>query len=223
MDRSGRGTGAGAELSRCSGPIDAETVPVSRMLFILLAALLIWQFFFRHEVVELGPGVLAADGPVQASLDSADSFELEGYRITPLAEFRIRAKVLSRETYSMGNESDLSPIDLALGWGRMSDEEVLQDIAISQSGRWYRWRTQSPPIPRREIETHSANMHIIPADENTEDLIGDIRQGQIIDLSGLLVRADADDGWHWVSSLTRDDTGARSCELFYVKRVRTIY
>ena len=197
---------------------------MSKLLILLLAALLIWQFVFRHEAVELGPGVLAADEPVQANLDSADSFELEGYRITPLAEFRIRAKVLSRETYSMGNESDLSPVDLALGWGRMSDEAVLQDIEISQSGRWYRWRsTQSPPVPRREIETHSANMHIIPADENTEDLVGDIQQGQIVDLSGFLVRADADDGWHWVSSLTREDTGARSCELFYVKRVRTIY
>jgi hypothetical protein len=196
---------------------------MSRILFILLGALMIWQFFFRHEAVELGPGVLAADEPVQARLDSADSFELEGYRITPLAEFRIRAKVLSRETYSMGNESDLSPVDLALGWGRMSDEEVLQDIEISQSGRWYRWRTRSFPIPRREIETHSANMHIIPADENAEDLISDINQGQIVDLSGFLVRVDAKDGWHWVSSLTRDDTGARACELFYVKRVQTIY
>jgi len=223
MDRSGRGTGAGAGLSRSSKLPRAKIIPMPRLLVILLAALLVWQFLFRHESVELGPGVLAADEPVQAKLDSADSFELEGYRITPLAEFRIRAKVLSRETYSMGNESDLSPLDLALGWGRMSDEEVLRDIEISQSGRWYRWRTQSFPIPRREIETHSANMHIIPADENTEDLIEDIHQGQIVDLSGFLVRADADDGWRWVSSLTRDDTGARSCELFYVKRVRTIY
>lgn len=194
-----------------------------RILVLLLAALLVWQLLLRPGSVELGPGVLAAEDPVQRDPSSTDTFDLEGYRITPLAEFKIRAKVLSREDYSMGREADLSPVDLALGWGRMSDEQVLQHIAISQSGRWYRWRTDNFPIPRREIETHSANMHMIPADEFIEDMLDDTREGQIVEFSGLLVRADADDGWHWSSSLTRNDTGARACEVFYVQRVRTIY
>jgi len=194
-----------------------------RVLLLLLAALLVWQLLLRPGTVELGPGVLAAEDPVQQDPATTDTFDLEGYRITPLAEFKIRAKVLSREDYSMGRESDLSPVDLALGWGRMSDEQVLQQIEISQSGRWYRWRTDSFPIPRREIETHSANMHMIPADEFIEDMLDDAREGQIVEFSGLLVRADADDGWHWSSSLTRDDTGAHACEVFYVERARTIY
>jgi hypothetical protein len=194
-----------------------------RALLLLLAALLVWQLLLRPGTVELGPGVLAAEDPVQQDPASKDTFDLDGYRITPLAEFKIRAKVLSREDYSMGRESDLSPVDLALGWGRMSDEQVLQQIEISQSGRWYRWRTDSFPIPRREIETHSANMHMIPADEFIEDMLDDTREGQIVEFSGLLVRADADDGWHWSSSLTRDDTGAHACEVFYVERARTIY
>jgi hypothetical protein len=189
----------------------------------LLAALLVWQLLLRPGSVELGPGILAAEDPVQQDPSSTDTFDLEGYRITPLAEFKIRAKVLSREDYSMGREADLSPVDLALGWGRMSDEQVLQHIEISQSGRWYRWRTDNFPIPRREIETHSANMHMIPADEFIEDMLDDTREGQIVEFSGLLVRADADDGWHWSSSLTRNDTGARACEVFYVQRARTIY
>jgi len=194
-----------------------------RLLVLLLAALLVWQLLLQPGAVELGPGVLAAEDPVQKDLTSPDTFNIEDYRITPLAEFRIRAKVLSRETYSMGPESDLSPIDLALGWGRMSDEAVLEDIEISQSGRWYRWRSASFPIPRREIETHSANMHLIPADELIEDDIESIRKGEVVELQGFLVRADRDDGWRWVSSLTRDDTGARSCEVFYVKRARVVY
>ena len=66
-------------------------------------------------------------------------------------------------------------------------------------------------------------MHIIPADEMIEDDIKDIREGQIVELSGYLVRADGNNGWRWISSLTRDDTGARACELFYVRRARMIY
>ena len=195
--------------------------PMLKLLIALLAAMLIWKLL-QDDAIELGPGVHAAGLPVQKQLESPRSFDHAGYRVTPLAEFSIRAKVLSRENYSQGRESDLSPIDLALGWGRMSDEAVLQHIEISQSGRWYRWRTERFPIPRREIETHSANMHMIPADDPVSDILGGIRRGQIIELDGFLVRADADDGWRWISSLTREDTGARSCELVYVKRARIV-
>ena len=66
-------------------------------------------------------------------------------------------------------------------------------------------------------------MHLVPADELVEDDLDAIREGQIIELSGHLIRADKDDGWHWVSSLTRQDTGARACELVYVKRARIVY
>ena len=194
-----------------------------KWLILLSTALLVWQCALRETPVELGPGVHAPDTPEQEALDSPESFALNGYRITPLAKFSIRAKVLSREGYRFGREADLSPLDLALGWGRMSDEAVLRNITISQSGRWYRWRTDAFPIPRREIETHSANMHLIPANDRIEEALDDIDAGQVVDLRGLLVRADADDGWRWVSSLTRNDTGAHACELVYVEQVRTVF
>jgi hypothetical protein len=184
---------------------------------------LAWLLLSQPGAVELGPGVLAAEDPVQHDLDAASPFDLKGYRITPLADFRIRAKVLSREDYSMDEGAKLSPVDLALGWGRMSDEQVLEGIEISQSGRWYRWRSSNLPIPRQEISRHSANMHLVPANELIEDDIDAIREGQIVELSGHLIRADGDDGWHWVSSLTRNDKGGGSCELVYVRRARIIY
>ena len=193
-----------------------------RLIVLLLAALVLWKLL-QPDRVELGPGVLAAADPVQTAIDSAPVIRRDEYRITPLAEFQIRAKVLSRESYYSGREADLSPLDLALGWGRMSDEDILAGIDISQSGRWYRWRSETLPIPRREIQTHSGNMHLIPADEIVEETLDDIRQGQIVELKGYLVRADTSDGWRWVSSLSRNDTGARSCELVYVERARIVY
>ncbi len=192
-----------------------------KLLFLLLFAFMAWKLL-QPGSVELGPGVYAAEDPLQQDLDSPATFDLKGYRITPLADFKIRAKVLSREDYSMDAGAELSPVDLALGWGRMSDEQVLADIEISQSGRWYRWNSASLPIPRQEVSRHSANMHLVPANELVEDDIDGIREGQIIELSGQLSRADRDDGWHWVSSLTRNDKGGGSCELVYVKRARII-
>ena len=193
-----------------------------RLIVLLLAALVLWKLL-QPDRVELGPGVLAAAAPVQTAIDSAPVSRRDAYRISPLAEFQIRAKVLSRESYYSGREADLSPLDLALGWGRRSDEDILAGIDISQSGRWYRWRSETLPIPRREIQTHSGNMHLIPADEIVEETLDDIRQGQIVELQGYLVRADTSDGWRWVSSLSRNDSGARSCELVYVERARIVY
>ncbi len=130
--------------------------------------------------------------------------------------------MLAREDYSLGRERDLSPVDFAFGWQYMSDETALDKIDISQSGRWYRWHVEEFPIPRQAIETQSANMHLIPADDLVEDLIDQAKQGQIVELSGYLICADADDGWYWQSSLTRNDTGAHACEVIYVERFQII-
>lgn len=186
-----------------------------------LVLILLAYFWLADGTVELGPGVLAPDTPVQTKIERTTPITDGDYRITPLAKFHITAKVLGKEKYRFGREADLSPVDLALGWGRMSDEAVLQEIDITQSGRWYRWRTKTMPIPRREIETHSANMHMIPADELIEDALQEIKPGEVVSLSGKLVRVEADDGWRWISSLTRKDTGSRACELVYVERVDT--
>ncbi|MDB6060372.1 MAG: hypothetical protein JWM78_475 [Verrucomicrobiaceae bacterium] len=188
---------------------------------LLVIALIAWgahSWWAKREMMH-GPGVLAPEAPVQSGATHTRTFDFNGYRITPLADYSITARVLSREDYHIGREADLSNTDFALGWGRMSDESVLKAISINQSGRFYFWQVEELPIPQREIETSSANVHLIAADKNIARQIGAIRKGQIVHLQGELVRADAADGWRWVSSLTRDDTGAGACELFFVERV----
>jgi len=187
-----------------------------KLVFIAVATFIAWKYFGPKQTVILGPGVMVADPPRQEKLLNTTQIVLDNYLITLLAGFDIKAKVLSKAGYSLGRESDLSSVDLALGWQKMSDESVLDNIEISQSGRWYRWSTNNFPIPRREIETQSANMHLIPANDLVEDMIDQVKQGQIIRITGSLVRVDAKDGWHWQSSLTREDIGAHACELVYV-------
>ncbi len=172
--------------------------------------------------VNLGPGVMAEDDPVQINIDNPASFEFGKNKIIPLAKFQIKAKVLSREDYSFDKEAEVSPVDLALGWGRMSDEAVIAQLEISQSGRWYRWHANSLPIPKREIETHSANMHMIPADSVVAADIKRSRKGDVIELEGYLVEVVADDGRRWKSSLTREDTGNHACEVIWVERFAVV-
>ena len=190
---------------------------MKKIIYILLVIFVLWFVFLRDNQVSLGPGVLAPNPPEQVKITSPKSFSFKEYTITPLANFHIEAKVLSKEKYNWGRESDLSPVDLAMGWGKMSDESILDSIDISQSNRWYRWKTDKFPIPRREIETHSANMHLIPANKEVKSMINRTRIGEIVEFSGKLVRVDAKDGWHWLSSLSRADRGGHSCELIWVE------
>lgn len=152
---------------------------------------------------------------------SADNVVEQGeYRITTLQdEFILTARVLSKKNYRFGREADLSPVDLALGWGPMADPSIIEQFAIRQSNRWYYWKTPKLPIPKRDVEIHSANMHMIPADKDVAVQLNKIKIDQRIQIKGKLVRVDADDGWHWVSSLTREDTGNGACELVLLEQI----
>lgn len=192
-----------------------------RLLFGLLVAVIIWKIATQENELSYGPGVMVSEAPLQTRSSTNIVDGIDGYKITALADFKISAKVLSKKEYGFGREADLSPVDFALGWGRMSDEAVLEKIKISQSNRWYRWQVNEFPIPMQEIRTHSANMHIIPKDSDLESEINNIRTGSVVTLTGQLVRVDGSDGWQWISSLTRDDVGSHACELFLVGSVET--
>lgn len=128
--------------------------------------------------------------------------------------------MLSREDYAIDAGAALSPTDLALGWGRMSDSAVIERLDISQSVRFYSYRWHdAPPIPPAEIVRSSANMHLIPADAAVARDLARVRVGDIVSLHGQLVEARGRDGWRWRSSLTREDSGAGACELVFVRGI----
>ena len=183
---------------------------LGRILLIALLAGGVYQYWHSHKI-------RAPAAPVTASIDH--EWEAYGYRIVPLEKFDFQARVLSTEHYSMDRESQLAPVDLALGWGPMADPNVLAKISISQSNRFYYWHVDEFPIPRRDIEIHSANMHMVPASADVERALKSIQPGQAVTFSGYLIEVRAPDGWHWRSSLTREDTGNGACELVWVERI----
>lgn len=169
------------------------------------------------------PGTLVAGAPLQTAPADPTPVAFGDFRLTPLADFALEARVLAREDYRFDAESRLSPTDLALGWGRMSDSAVIGQLEIGQSARFYhyRWRGQ-PPIPPAEIVRSSANMHMIPANAAVARDLDRVRVGQVVSLRGRLVEAQRSDGWHWRSSLTREDSGGGACELVLVDAITAL-
>ncbi|GHC08318.1 hypothetical protein [Thermomonas carbonis] len=166
----------------------------------------------------LPPLVARGAAPLQSEIPSAmPALSMEGATLQPLAGFSIEARVLGREDYRIGREAEFSPTDLALGWGRMTEDAVLAQLKISQGGRWYRysWKHE-PPIPLGEIIRSSANMHMLPADDRVAAALGDVEAGERVRIDGWLVQVNSPDGWRWRSSLTREDSGGGACEVVYV-------
>jgi hypothetical protein len=193
-----------------------KTIPW-RWIFVAMILFGGWQHWHSRPL-ELPPGSVAPNDPVQTSAGQGVVYQQGKYDLEALANFEIEARVLSKESYFAGRESELVPVDLALGWGAMSDSSVLEKLSISQSGRFYfyRWEDEPPRSPS-EIASHSANMHLIPTSSALEEKIKSVRVGQVVHFTGQLVEARSSDGWHWRSSLTRDDTGAGACELVRVE------
>jgi len=180
-------------------------------------------FIFRSKEIVHPPGILAPNIPIQNRLEKPVSWQTDDYNFIAIANFELTARVLSIRFYGSDDMSEFSPVDIALGWDKMSDQSVIDNLDINQQHRWYVWRTQNFPIPQKEIELSSSNIHIIPANENIEETVDDIIRGNIITLSGKLVNVSKiGQKWSWKTSTKRNDTGSGACEIIWAENISII-
>jgi hypothetical protein len=197
---------------------------VRTVLLAALAAAGLWQAFNDWQLRPVHPsdGPIAPADPQQTDIEGAPAVTTLGrWRLTPRAGYDITARILSREDYHFDLLSDLIPEDLALGWGPMSDNQVLSGFEITQGARFYSWRPKGRelPIPRQVVIEHSANTHVIPVDSAVRRQLRHLRVGQVVHLTGFLVDGVREDGAYIHTSLTRSDTGPGSCEVVLVEQV----
>lgn len=186
-------------------------------LAIVLLGFALWCWMNVRSPISRTPGVVAPDPPVQVNIRSENVARYRNLTLESVAHFAVEARVLGVEWYRFDELACLCPVDLALGWGRMSDEAILEKIEISQTSRFYLWHATSFPIPPEEIMRSSCNMHIIPTNSKVRDALRGVRLGHIVNFSGELVNVKRDDGTMWRTSINRNDSGAGACEIVWVK------
>ena len=192
------------------------------VLLCALIAVSLWHAWQQWTLRAVHPpdGQIAPYDPQQTNVDDATIVRLGHWQLKQRAHYDITARILSREDYRFDPLAALIPEDLALGWGPMSDNRLLKDFEITQSARFYSWRPRGAlPIARQEVIEHSANTHVIPANDTVRAQLKRLRVGQLIHLRGTLVDGVRDDGAYVNTSLTRSDSGAGSCEIVLVDLV----
>jgi hypothetical protein len=175
----------------------------------------VWRDARRFQ----GEGVVAPEPPEQRNGQEAP-FQHGEVFISPKARFSLRARVLGAQGYDGEADGELVPVDLALGWGALSEASVALGLKVSQGNRYYSWFAPADfPLGQRDVVRSSANMHIIPADAAVESALRRVRRGDVVELSGMLVDVSGGElPWH--SSLTREDDGSYACEVVYTEALR---
>ena len=165
------------------------------------------------------------ESPIQINKTQLETIEFEGkdrlVNITFLAEYKITGIVKSKKIYTSDNSSIVSPMDLAIAWGNLNQEEIDENITYSQRSRWYYYHIkENDLVGLNEVKNQSANTHMIPSDDNIFKQLKKIRKNDMIELEGYLVSVELFKNQNpWTSSLSREDTGDKACEIMYVTKV----
>jgi hypothetical protein len=196
------------------------TVRKGLLLVLLIGALCQGWLQWQLRAVHPPDGVLAPADPLQTDLDPQPPVVHGHWLLKPRARYDITARILGREDYHFDAIADLVPEDLALGWGPMSDNRILQAFEITQDYRFYFWRARhGMPVPHQVVVEHSANTHVIPADAFIRSQLRKLRVGQVVHLVGWLVDGARNDGRVLHTSMTRTDSGPGACEIMLVQEV----
>jgi len=186
-------------------------------ILLVCAAFLGLAFFWDGPEPRTAPGPLVVDEPEQYEV-SQRQWQFKDVQVTALASFRVRARVLLTEHYWWGNDAAVSPVDLTLGWRLMSNQEVLDGLHLYRMRRAYAWTARNNRLPAagEEINSHAANMHMVPATEELAGRLRSIHRGDLVDIRGYLIEIKFPNGGVWRSSLSRTDSGNGACELVWV-------
>ena len=202
----------------------ADSPGIMRALTLLvILALALWGGW-RHwqgRPITTPSGRLAPDVPQQLPLRDQLPIRHGEYTLEPQAIWQGRARILMTERYYLDQGAALAPVDVALGWGQMSDTQVLADLELWQQGRFLFWRPRDVPVLTPDaIIRQATNVHVIAANALIAKRLGQLRPGQTVTFIGKLVNASHADGFTWRSSLSREDTGNGACELLYLEHLQ---
>lgn len=180
--------------------------------------MIVISFIRDGQSISMGPGISVEEVPLQ-SPTSAEAFNHEGYHISPVADFECSAKIISKKYYS-DDWSDISPIDMTLGWNKLSDESIIHRINFDQTTRWthYTPLNITGEISAQELRTQHSNFHMCPANEDVRSTLLNMPAGSIIHFKGKLINLSKS-GWSNRSSLKRTDSGAGACEIVWVEEI----
>lgn len=195
---------------------------LNRQLLSVLLVILGVIFFEMTRPVGQPPGILAPDPPsVRMVADKPPLFTRDNHAIEGLAQFKAKARVLSLERYGRDPQARIAPLDVALGWDKLSDSTTFKGVDVAQAERQVVFESYNPELPNELVATMVVNLHVIGADEEVDKKLRDVRRGNVVQIEGWLVEVRAQEGWRWKGE-ARATSPAMPGNVLWVQNVEVV-
>jgi hypothetical protein len=200
-----------------------------RMLLVFLALLL--TFILYMEVrgtrgITYPAGVLIKSEPQMATIGNPRPWKVGNREISPLVQFWLQGRVLCSERYYDDSLSDICPIDIGLGWGPMSDQNIIDRLDFVQGGRKLEYAPSDPDHPPPSYASlweYVKNVHTLPADNDIKKKVCSVRTGDLLELRGYLIGIKENGQWTQVSSLKKEvGVDHTTCLIFWVTHFKKL-
>ncbi|HCD53022.1 MAG TPA: hypothetical protein DEQ34_11275 [Balneolaceae bacterium] len=189
-----------------------------KYILVCIVAFAGFRFWYDYPI-HRAPGEVV-DGIPQIHRTNQPPFDFEKYTITPLRSIEAEARIIKRRRYFFDAKSDLSPIDVLVGWNEMSDERNLNEIHFSLKDRYYDLDLTKAPFPLHEIKAQIGLWHLIPANKNISDKLKKLRSGHILTIEGYIVNVESLDEVGWKSELEAPRNGHLKNSIIWVEHIQ---
>ncbi len=160
--------------------------------------------------------------PVQTDIAPFEVNLGNGFHGTVTHRYTLAGQVLLRRPYEWDATAQISPVDLAIGWGDMAAPDVLERFMFAGGKRLVHIRATEAATDLNAVMAHWSNTHIIPTTDSVRDAALALQPGQKVRLHGYLIKVSGPGGLTWDGSTSRDDRGYSACEIMLVERVEVL-
>lgn len=170
--------------------------------------------------------------PKQTATSGSETIKISGsnIKVEYLASYSIIGRVVSTRNYYGFNIRDkISPMDIGLAWGWLSNKNVDLKINWSLPKERYlyfyvsdgKWLNDNGGV--NAIFPNFSNNHLIPSNNDIKNLMKSIKVNDYIKIEGYLVNAYSIKGnessFITGTSTSRTDDGNGACETIYVTNI----
>jgi len=173
------------------------------MLKYILVGILAVSGYYAWTIypIKHGPGVITPDKPTISYSSWDKPFNLKGNTLDPIKTYSAQVRILKHKRYFFDDRTELSPVDILVGWDEMSDERNIEFVQFSLSERSFELNYTKPPIPESTMFKQMELLHLIPSTKEIDDRIKKLRSGNVIEIEGKLVDVESTENFNWTNDL----------------------
>ena len=191
---------------------------MKKLLLALILLLAGWWTvkYLRGEPAGHAPrpadGVLVSAEPVYGGLDFPKSWlKIGSFQQWPEGSIDITARILARHDYPREGFGQLVKTDLVLGWGPMSDNRVIDHVAIHQNSRGMELVPDATGAIKEKAAYDSTALVAVYSDFNEFSAALDaLRVGDVIRLYGWQQKLKDANGAVWNGGTGNEPVGQRA-------------